>query len=624
MKKQFKAESKKLLDLMINSIYTNRDIFLRELISNASDAIDKLYYQSLTDSSIKINKNDFEIRIEVDKVNRKLIISDNGIGMDSNELEENLGTIAKSDSLIFKEENKDQTDVDIIGQFGVGFYSAFMISEKIEVLSRKYGSNEAYLWTSTGQDGYTVNKSEKDTNGTTITLYLKEDTEDIKYSDYLEEYKIRTLIKKYSDYIRYPINMKIENSVLKEGTDEYETILEDQTLNSMLPLWKRNKKDITEEEYSNFYTDKFFDYEKPFKVIHYEVEGQCSYKAILFIPSHMPYDLYSKDYEKGLQLYSNDVLIMDKCDKLLPDYLNFVKGVVDSPDLSLNISRETLQEDRKLQVIAKSIEHKVLKELDLMLKNERDEYKKFFKNFGIQLKFGVYNNYGMDKDKLKDLLLFHSASNKDLITLEEYINNMKKKQEDIFYACGETIDKIDLLPQVESVKDKKYDILYLTEPVDEFALKMLVSYNDKKFINVSSKELDLYSKEEKKEIEELNEKNKDMFEEMTKSINNIKGVRFTKKLKNHPVCLTTEGELSIEMEKALNAMPNGGSINADVIMEINASHPIVKKLEKLYKNNKEEFLKYTKILYSQARLIEGLTIDNPTEFSNLVCDLIAK
>lgn len=624
MKKQFKAESKKLLDLMINSIYTNRDIFLRELISNASDAIDKLYYQSLTDSSIKINKNDFEIRIEVDKVNRKLIISDNGIGMDSNELEENLGTIAKSDSLIFKEENKDQTDVDIIGQFGVGFYSAFMISEKIEVLSRKYGSNEAYLWTSTGQDGYTVNKSEKDTNGTTITLYLKEDTEDIKYSDYLEEYKIRTLIKKYSDYIRYPINMKIENSVLKEGTDEYETILEDQTLNSMLPLWKRNKKDITEEEYSNFYTDKFFDYEKPFKVIHYEVEGQCSYKAILFIPSHMPYDLYSKDYEKGLQLYSNDVLIMDKCDKLLPDYLNFVKGVVDSPDLSLNISRETLQEDRKLQVIAKSIEHKVLKELDLMLKNERDEYKKFFKNFGIQLKFGVYNNYGMDKDKLKDLLLFHSANNKDLITLEEYINNMKKKQEDIFYACGETIDKIDLLPQVESVKDKKYDILYLTEPVDEFALKMLVSYNDKKFINVSSKELDLYSKEEKKEIEELNEKNKDMFEEMTKSINNIKGVRFTKKLKNHPVCLTTEGELSIEMEKALNAMPNGGSINADVIMEINASHPIVKKLEKLYKNNKEEFLKYTKILYSQARLIEGLTIDNPTEFSNLVCDLIAK
>lgn len=624
MKKQFKAESKKLLDLMINSIYTNRDIFLRELISNASDAIDKLYYQSLTDSSIKINKNDFEIRIEADKVNRKLIISDNGIGMDSNELEENLGTIAKSDSLIFKEENKDQTDVDIIGQFGVGFYSAFMISEKIEVLSRKYGSNEAYLWTSTGQDGYTVNKSEKDTNGTTITLYLKEDTEDIKYSDYLEEYKIRTLIKKYSDYIRYPINMKIENSVLKEGTDEYETILEDQTLNSMLPLWKRNKKDITEEEYSNFYTDKFFDYEKPFKVIHYEVEGQCSYKAILFIPSHMPYDLYSKDYEKGLQLYSNDVLIMDKCDKLLPDYLNFVKGVVDSPDLSLNISRETLQEDRKLQVIAKSIEHKVLKELDLMLKNERDEYKKFFKNFGIQLKFGVYNNYGMDKDKLKDLLLFHSANNKDLITLEEYINNMKKKQEDIFYACGETIDKIDLLPQVESVKDKKYDILYLTEPVDEFALKMLVSYNDKKFINVSSKELDLYSKEEKKEIEELNEKNKDMFEEMTKSINNIKGVRFTKKLKNHPVCLTTEGELSIEMEKALNAMPNGGSINADVIMEINASHPIVKKLEKLYKNNKEEFLKYTKILYSQARLIEGLTIDNPTEFSNLVCDLIAK
>ena len=625
-KKEFKAESKRLLDLMINSIYTNKDIFLRELVSNASDAIDKLYYKSLTEKDISISKNDLKIRIDVDKENRKLVISDTGCGMTEEELENNLGTIAKSGSLTFKQENKEQEDVNIIGQFGVGFYSAFMVSDEIEVLTKPYGSEKAYLWKSSGEDGYTIEEASKDDFGTIITLSIKEDTEDVKYSEYLEEYKIRSIIKKYSDYIRYPIVMKVENRVLKEGSkDEYETVKEDTTLNSMIPIWKKNKNDITEEEYSNFYTDKFYDYEKPMKTIHTSVEGQCTYTSILFIPSHAPYDLYSKEYEKGLQLYSNDVLIMDKCSELLPEYFNFVKGIVESPDLSLNISREILQQDRKLQIIAKSIENKIKKELLDMLENDRENYVKFFNTFGTQLKYGVYNDYGMNKDKIQDLLMFYSSSQKKLITLKEYIESMKEGQEKIYYACGETIAKIDMLPIVERFKDKGFDILYLTEYVDEFAIKTLMQYENKTFANISSDNADIEDKEEKEQTEKLNKDNKDMLDEIKKALGEkVEGVRFTNKLKNHPVCLTTEGDISIEMEKVINAMPTDEKIHAKTILEINENHPIAEKMKELYKNNKDDFEKYSKILYSQARLIEGLTIENPTEISSLICELISK
>lgn len=624
MKKQFKAESKRLLDLMINSIYTNKEIFMRELISNASDAIDKLHYLSLTDSKVK--PDNFEIRIEADKENRTLTISDNGIGMTEEELENNLGTIAKSGSLAFKQENENQTDVDIIGQFGVGFYSAFMVSKKIEVKSRAYSSDKAYLWSSSGEDGYTISSTNKDTCGTVITLYLKDDDEDFKYSEYLEEYKIRSIIKKYSDYIRYPIVMNVENRVLKDGSkDEYETIHEDATLNSMIPIWKKDKKDITEEDYNNFYSDKFYDYEKPMKVINSKVEGQCSYNSILFIPSHAPYDFYTKEYEKGLQLYSNGVLIQEKCGDLLPDYFNFVKGIVDTPDLSLNISREMLQHDKNLGIIAKSIENKIKNELSNMMKNDYEEYKKFFKIFGLQLKFGIYNNYGMDKDKLKDLILFYSANKKDLISLKEYVSNMSENQDKIYYANGETPDKIDLLPQVELVKDKGFDILYFTDYMDEFAIQTLMEYEGKKFINVCSKDLNLSSDEENKKLDKLNSEHSDLFKAMKESLaDSVSEIRFTNRLKSHPVCLTTEGDVSVEMEKVFNAMPTDNKIKANTILEINSEHKIVDKLNDLYKNDKDELAKYTKILYAQARLIEGLTIDNPTEISNLVCDLISK
>ncbi len=624
MKKQFKAESKRLLDLMINSIYTNKEIFMRELISNASDAIDKLHYLSLTDSKVK--PDNFEIRIEADKENRTLTIIDNGIGMTEEELENNLGTIAKSGSLAFKQENENQTDVDIIGQFGVGFYSAFMVSKKIEVKSRAYSSDKAYLWTSSGEDGYTISSTNKDTCGTVITLYLKDDEEDFKYSEYLEEYKIRSIIKKYSDYIRYPIVMNVENRVLKDGSkDEYETIHEDATLNSMIPIWKKDKKDITEEDYNNFYSDKFYDYEKPMKVINSKVEGQCSYNSILFIPSHAPYDFYTKEYEKGLQLYSNGVLIQEKCGDLLPDYFNFVKGIVDTPDLSLNISREMLQHDKNLGIIAKSIENKIKNELSNMMKNDYEEYKKFFKIFGLQLKFGIYNNYGMDKDKLKDLILFYSANKKDLISLKEYVSNMSENQDKIYYANGETPDKIDLLPQVELVKDKGFDILYFTDYMDEFAIQTLMEYEGKKFINVCSKDLNLTSDEENKKLDKLNSEHSDLFKAMKESLaDSVSEVRFTNRLKSHPVCLTTEGDVSVEMEKVFNAMPTDNKIKANTILEINSEHKIVDKLNDLYKNDKDELAKYTKILYAQARLIEGLTIDNPTEISNLVCELISK
>ena len=626
MKKQFKAESKKLLDMMINSIYTNKDIFLRELISNASDAIDKIYYKSLTDKTIKIDKKQLKIRIEVDKDNRTIKIIDNGCGMTKEELENNLGTIAQSGSLTFKEENKDQTDVNIIGQFGVGFYSAFMTSKKVEVLSKPYNSEEAYMWISTGEDGYEIKENKKESYGTTVTLYLKEDTDDMKYSEYLEEYKIRSIIKKYSDYITYPIVMEVNNRVLKEGSDsEYEDKLEDETLNSQIPLWKKNKSEITEEEYNNFYQDKFYDYEKPQKVIHTNVEGQCSYNSILFIPSHAPYDFYSKEYEKGLQLYTNGVLIMEKCSDLLPDYFSFVRGIVDTQDLPLNISRETLQQDKNLKIIAKSIENKIKNELTNMLKNDYEEYKKFFKTFGMQIKFGIYNNYGVDKDKLKDLVLFYSSNKKDYITLKQYVEEMKEEQKNIYYASGETIEKIDTLPQVEQVKQKEYDILYLTEYVDEFTIQALMEYEEKKFMNVSSTDLDLETKEEKEKTEKKNKEYNDIFGFMKDALDNqITEIKFTNRLKNHPVCLTTKGNISIEMEKVINAMPTDEKIKANLILEINENHEISKKIKELYETNKEELKKYTKILYSQARLIEGLPIDNPTEISNLICEIMSK
>ena len=624
--KQFKAESKRLLDLMINSIYTNKEIFLRELLSNASDAIDKLYYQSLTDKSIKVNKKDLCIKIEIDKENRLLKIIDTGIGMNKEELENNLGMIAKSGSLQFKEENEKKKDVNIIGQFGVGFYSSFMVSDDVTVISKKYNEEDAYKWESTGAEGYTITKDEKDTYGTTIILKIKLDNEEYNYSDFLDTYTIETLVKKYSDYIRYPIKMNVTRRELKKDSkDEYEDVTKEETLNSMIPLWKKDKNKITEEEYNNFYQSKFYDYENPIKVIHTSVEGMTSYKAILFLPAHAPFDYYSKEYEKGLALYSNGVLIMDKCSDLLPDYFGFVKGVVDSDDLSLNISREILQQDRQLKLIASNIEKKIKSELESMLKDERDKYEKFFKEFGMQLKLGVYNDYGMHKDELKDLLLFYSSKDEKYITLKEYVSSMKDDEENIYYACGETIDKINMLPQVEKVKDKGYNILYLTEYVDEFAIKSLMEYDGKKFINVSEENLDLDTEEEKEEIKKINDENKEMLNSMKEIIgSDISDVRFTHRLKNHPVCLVSEGPVSIEMQKVLNAMPTDQSINAKIILEINSSHKIADKLKELYKSDKEKFNEYTKILYSQSRLIEGLSIENPTEISNLICDLLSK
>lgn len=624
--KQFKAESKRLLDLMINSIYTNKEIFLRELLSNASDAIDKLYYQSLTDKSIKVNKKDLCIKIEIDKENRLLKIIDTGIGMNKEELENNLGMIAKSGSLQFKEENEKKKDVNIIGQFGVGFYSSFMVSDDVTVISKKYNEEDAYKWESTGAEGYTITKDEKDTYGTTIILKIKSDNEEYNYSDFLDTYTIETLVKKYSDYIRYPIKMNVTRRELKKGSkDEYEDVTKEETLNSMIPLWKKDKNKITEEEYNNFYQSKFYDYENPIKVIHTSVEGMTSYKAILFLPAHAPFDYYSKEYEKGLALYSNGVLIMDKCSDLLPDYFGFVKGVVDSDDLSLNISREILQQDRQLKLIASNIEKKIKSELESMLKDERDKYEKFFKEFGMQLKLGVYNDYGMHKDELKDLLLFYSSKDEKYITLKEYVSSMKDDEENIYYACGETINKINMLPQVEKVKDKGYNILYLTEYVDEFAIKSLMEYDGKKFVNVSEENLDLDTEEEKKEIKKINDENKEMLNSMKEIIgSDISDVRFTHRLKNHPVCLVSEGPVSIEMQKVLNAMPTDQSINAKIILEINSSHKIADKLKELYKSDKEKFNEYTKILYSQSRLIEGLSIENPTEISNLICDLLSK
>ena len=635
--KQFKAESKRLLDLMINSIYTNKEIFLRELISNASDAIDKLYYRSLTDKNVKVNKDDLYIRVTPNKEARTLTIEDNGCGMSKDELEENLGTIAKSGSLAFKEaakakENAEKDDdVNIIGQFGVGFYSAFMVASKVRVESKCYGAEKAYAWESEGAEGYTIDECDKLDFGTKIILTLKADTDDEKYSDFLAEYKIEELIRKYSDYIRYPIKMKVEHEHEVEQPEgekkepKFEKVRHDEILNSMIPIWKKNKSEVSDEDYNNFYQEKFGDYQKPLKVIRTSVEGDVSYTALLYIPSHTPYDYYTKDFKRGLQLYSNGVLIMDKCEDLLPDCYGFVRGLVDSPDLSLNISREMLQHDRQLKIIAKNLDKKIKSELLDMLHKNREDYEKFFTTFGTTLKFGVYNDFGLNKDNLKDLLMFHSSTENKLVTLDEYVDRMKEGQDKIYYACGETVDKIELLPQVEAVKEKGYEILYLTENIDEFVVQVLMEHKEKKFINVCANDVDLDTDEEKEALKKENEANKDMFTLMKETIGEgVQEVRFTHRLKNHPVCLTSEGALSVEMEKVINSMPNDQKVKAQTALEINDSHPIAQKIKDLYANDKEELKKYTQVLYAQARLIEGLPVENPTQISNLICEIIAK
>lgn len=616
-KKQFKAESKKLLDMMINSIYTNPEIFLRELISNGSDAIDKLYYRSLTDKAIKVKKDDLAIWIKLDTDARTITVTDNGIGMDKEELEENLGTIAKSGSELFKENNDQVKDISIIGQFGVGFYSSFMVAKKVAVASKSAFSDKAYCWESTGVDGYTINECAKDTNGTEIILYLKDDTDEYNYSEYLEDSKIMSIIKKYSDYIRYPIKM---------NTKEEDKISE-KTLNSMIPIWEKKEKDVKEEEYNDFYTDKFYDYEKPLKVIKSDVEGLTSYSALLFIPSHAPYNYYTKEYEKGLQLYSRGVMIMDKCSEIIPDYFSFVKGIVDSEDIALNISRETLQSNHQIKLIAKNIENKIQKELTTLLKDERDKYIAFYKDFGMQFKHGIYSSYGMFKDKLQDLLLFYSSNDSEYTTLSEYVSRMKEEQKEIYYASGDSIDNIKMLPQVEMILDKGYEVLYLTEYLDEFVIKIINNYQDKAFKNVTDSSLDLDSNEEKEELKKINDDNQTMLSKISEVLKDqVKEVKFTNKLKNHPVCLESSGELSTSMEKIINTMPNQGeTVQAEKVLLLNDNHEISKKLKELYQNNELlELEKYSKILYNQARLISGLDIENSSELADMICDVLAK
>ena len=630
-KKQFRTESQKLLDMMINSIYTHKEIFLRELISNASDALDKLYYRSLTDDSVTLTRGDYEIRIDTDRVARTITIADNGCGMTAEELENNLGTIAKSGSYDFKHEMEQKEDVDIIGQFGVGFYSAFMVADKITVTTRAFGSDTAWVWQSEGVDGYTMTEGEKDTVGTEIVLHLREDTENEKYSEYLDTWRIKSLVKKYSDYIRYPIKMDITSERLKEGVDptsdaedKYESVTTTETLNSMTPLWKKRAQEVTEEEYAAFYRDKFYDFEAPAKTIHFKSEGTATFDAMLFIPAKAPFNYYTKDFEKGLQLYSSGVLIMDKCADLLPDYFSFVRGLADSADLSLNISRELLQHDHQLKFIAKAIEKKIKNELAKMLENDREKYEAFWKAFGMQLKFGLYSDYGQHKDVLQDLVLFTSSNEKKLVTLKEYVSRMKEEQKSIYYACGETVDKIEMLPQCEAVTGKGFEVLYLTDDVDEFALKMLMNYEEKNFVNVCAEELDISTEEEKEAVKAENESSEDMLTAMKEALGDaVSAVRFTNALKNHPVCLTSEGGLSVGMEQVLNRMPNGEeAVKAQIVLEINASHAIADKLKSLYVYDRDKLANYAKILYAQARLIGGMSIDNPAELSSLVCDLM--
>ena len=623
-KKQFKAESKRLLDLMINSIYTNREIFLRELISNASDAIDKIYYKALVDDSIKFNRDDYYIKITPDKENRTLTISDTGIGMTKEDLEENLSVIAQSGSLKFKKENEVNDEHNIIGQFGVGFYSAFLVAKKVTVISKAFGSNEAYKWESEGEDGYTIEPCTKDTIGTDIILTMKENLEDEDYDQYLDEYKLQAMIKKYSDFIRYPIKMDVTSRKLKEGSeDEYEEVKETKVINSMVPIWKKNKKELTDEDYNNFYLEKHYGFDKPLKHIHISVDGMMSYNAILFIPENIPYDFYTREYEKGLELYSNGVLIMEKCGDLLPDYFGFVKGVVDSPDLSLNISREMLQHDRQLRLIAKNIKNKIKNELKNMLKNEREKYEKFYNSFGRQLKYGVYDDFGANKDVLKELLMFYSSKEKKLVTLDEYVDRMPESQKYIYYATGESNERIEKLPQTEALLDKGYEILYFTEDIDEFAIKMLMNYKDKEFRSVSGGDLGIES-EDNKEVSEVEEKeNKEIFEAMKELLNGkVTTVKESKILKNYPVCLSTVGDITLEMEKILNAMPNNQAVKAEKVLEVNINHDVFKALKNAYENDKDKFNLYTNLLYNQALLIEGIDIKDPVDFTNDICKLM--
>lgn len=626
--KEFKAESKRLLDMMINSIYTHKEIFLREIISNASDAIDKLYFKSLTDTSVGMKKSDFAINIAIDKENRTLTVSDNGIGMTEEDLENNLGTIANSGSFAFKKDNDLGDDVDIIGQFGVGFYSTFMVAKEVTVVTKAFGSDQAYKWTSDGVEGYTIEECDKpDGVGTTITLKLKDDTDDEKYSTYLDQYQIQSLVKKYSDYIRFPIRMEVEHTHYNEEGKEPEVHKAIETLNSMTPIWKKNKSELKDEDYNNFYMEKFGDYEPPIAHIHSKNEGVATYDALLYIPARAPFDYYSKDYEKGLQLYSSGVMIMEKCADLLPDWFSFVKGVVDSEDLSLNISRELLQQDRQLKIIAKNLEKSIKNELAKLLKNDREKYEKFYSVFGLQFKFGIYQSYGAANETLKDLLMFPSSFDGKNVTLKEYVSRMKEDQKEIYYACGETKERIEMLPQLEKIKDKGYEVLYFTQDVDEFAIKVMINYDGKPFKSISDADLDLDTEEEKEEAQKLDEENKDMFTFMQEAIaDKVKTVRLSKKLKTHPVCLSSDGSITIEMEKVLNAMPqnDGNKVKAEKALEINPNHPIFEKLKDLYANDKDKLKDYAKLLYDQALLIEGMSIDNPVEFANLVCELMTK
>lgn len=626
--KEFKAESKRLLDMMINSIYTHKEIFLREIISNASDAIDKLYFKSLTDTSVGMKKSDFAINIAIDKENRTLTVSDNGIGMTEEDLENNLGTIANSGSFAFKKDNDLGDDVDIIGQFGVGFYSTFMVAKEVTVVTKAFGSDQAYKWTSDGVEGYTIEECDKpDGVGTTITLKLKDDTDDEKYSTYLDQYQIQSLVKKYSDYIRFPIRMEVEHTHYNEEGKEPEVHKAIETLNSLTPIWKKNKSELKDEDYNNFYMEKFGDYEPPIAHIHSKNEGVATYDALLYIPARAPFDYYSKDYEKGLQLYSSGVMIMEKCADLLPDWFSFVKGVVDSEDLSLNISRELLQQDRQLKIIAKNLEKSIKNELAKLLKNDREKYEKFYSVFGLQFKFGIYQSYGAANETLKDLLMFPSSFDGKNATLKEYVSRMKEDQKEIYYACGETKERIEMLPQLEKIKDKGYEVLYFTQDVDEFAIKVMINYDGKPFKSISDADLDLDTEEEKEEAKKLDEENKDMFTFMQEAIaDKVKTVRLSKKLKTHPVCLSSDGSITIEMEKVLNAMPqnDGNKVKAEKALEINPNHPIFEKLKDLYANDKDKLKDYAKLLYDQALLIEGMSIDNPVEFANLVCELMTK
>jgi len=621
-RKQFKAESKKLLDMMVNSIYTNKEIFLRELISNASDALDKLYFRSLTDNTVLLRKEDYEIRLTPDKDARTLKITDNGCGMTALDLEQNLGTIAKSGSLDFKSENTD-ADIEIIGQFGVGFYSAFMVSRAVTVKSRAFGADEAWCWRSEGADGYTLEQCEKEGFGTEILLELKEDTENEDYSRYLESYTLTSLVKKYSDYIRYPVKMTVDTRVPGEKEGEYVDAKEDRTLNSMVPLWRKSKSEITPEEYNAFYKDKFFDYSDPLAVIHSKTEGQATYDALMYVPSRAPYDYYSKNYEKGLALYSNGVMITEKCAELLPDHFSFVKGLVDSADLSLNISREMLQQDSQLRLIAKTVEKKIKNELTSMLSKDREKYEEFFKQFGIQLKFGVYSDYGLHKDELKELLLFVSSDDKKYVTLAEYTAAMPEDQKSIYYAGGESTALIEALPRVEAVKSKGYKVLYLTDAVDEFALMTLGEYSGKKFVNVCGDSLDIDMGETGEEVKKLNEEKAELLGFISESLgDSVAAVRFTDKLASHPVCLTTEGAVSIEMEKALNAVPGDSSVKARTVLEINSAHPVKEKLLELYEKDRDTLKSLSVVLLGEARLIGGLTLDDPSAFAKELNSLI--